>query len=116
MSDFLSKEVRAGLEEARRRDIRRRSRMRVVTGDQVFHILRYWDDGFTLDADQVDHLRGLVDVYDGARHVSQCLIIASEVSAGELVCTMKRSTMATDRAPADFARDEQAPVALLPRH
>jgi hypothetical protein len=116
MSEYLPKEVRAGLEEARKRDIRRRSRMRVMTGDQVFPILRYWEDGFTLDADQVDHLRGLVDVYDGARHISQSLIIASEVAGGELVCTMKRSTAALDRPPLDFVRDDHAPIGLLPRH
>lgn len=116
MSDFLPKEVRAGLEEARKRDLRRKSRMRVITGEQVYSILRYWEDGFTLDADQVEHLRGLVDIYDGARQISQSLIIASEVEAGELVCTMKRSTAALDRAPLDFVRDENAPVALLPRH
>lgn len=116
MSDYLSKEVRAGLDEARKRDLRRRSRMRVMNGEQIFPILRYWEDGFTLDADQVDHLRGLVDIYDGARQISQSLIVASEVEGSELVCTIKRSTAALDRPPLDFVRDDDAPVALLPRH
>jgi hypothetical protein len=35
--------------------------------------------------------------------------------AGELICTMKRSTIALDRAPLDYDRDENAPVAYLPR-
>lgn len=115
MSEYLPKEVRAGLEEARKRDLRRRSRLRVMAGDEVYPILRFWETGFALDADQVQHLRGLVDIYDGSRHVYQSLIVASGVEAGELICTMKRSTMAHDRVPLDYVRDENAPVAYLPR-
>ncbi len=113
MSEFLPKEVRDGLEEARKRDLRRRARLRVVAGDDVYPILRIWDDGFALDAEEVSQLRGLVDVYDGARHVSQCLIIASDVAEGQLICTMKRATQAVDAAPVDFERDEAAPVGLI---
>ncbi|MCX7888506.1 MAG: hypothetical protein N2422_02105 [Rhodobacteraceae bacterium] len=115
MTDFLPREVRAGLEEARRRDLRRRARLRVVAGDEVWPILRFWEDGFALDADQVAHLRGLVDIYDGGRHVYTCLIIASAVEEGELICVMKRSTPAEEKAPLDFVRDENAPAGLLPR-
>ncbi len=116
MTDFLPKEVRAGLDEARKKDLRKRSRLRVHAGDDIYPVLRFYADHFTLDADQVTHLRGLVDIYDGSRHLWQCLIIASEVEEGELVCVMKRSTAAQDRAPLDYARDDNAPVAYLPRH
>jgi hypothetical protein len=115
MSEFLPKEVLAGLEEARRRDLRKRSRLRVHAGQDVYPVLRFWDDGFALDAGQVSHLRGLVDIYDGSRHLYQCLIIASDVEAGELICEMKRSTAALEKAPLDFVRDEAAPVGFLPR-
>jgi hypothetical protein len=116
MSEFLPKEVRAGLEDARKRDIRRRSRLRVMTGDQVWPILRFWEDGFSLDADQVAHLRGHVDIFDGARHLYSSLIVASEVEGGELICVMKRSTAALDRPPVDFERSEFSPVALITRN
>jgi hypothetical protein len=115
MSEFLPQDVRAGLEEARKTRLGRKSRLRVSAGDETFQILRFWEDGFSLDADQTTHLRGLVDIYDGSRHLYQSLIVASEVEAGELICVMKRSTAALDRAPVDFARDENAPVGLLPR-
>ena len=115
MSEFLPKEVRVGLEEARKKHLRRSSRLRVTAGGETFNVLRYWDDGFSLDADHTSHLRGLVDIYDGSRHLYQSLIVASEVEAGELICTMKRSTPALDRAPLDFERDENAPVGYLPR-
>ncbi len=116
MSEFLPKDVRAGLEEARKRDIRKRSRLRVMAGNDVYPILRFWEDGFSLDADEVTQLRGLVDIFDGARHLYQSLIVASDIRSGELICTMKRSTAATDRAPLDFVRDEFAPVALITKN
>lgn len=115
MTDYLPKDVRDGLEAARKRDLKRRSRLRVHAGDDIYPILRFWNAGFSLDADQVQHIRGLVDIYDGSRHLYQSLIIASEIAAGELICVMKRSTAAVDRAPLDYARDEDAPVAYLPR-
>ncbi|GAB4382185.1 hypothetical protein [Albidovulum sp.] len=114
MTDFLPKEVRAGLEEARKRDLRKRARLRVQAGDEVYPILRFWESGFALDAERVQHLRGLVDIYDGARHLYQSLIVASDVEAGELICTMKRSTMAHDSVPLDYERDEDAPAGYLP--
>ena len=113
MSEFLPKEVREGLELARKQSLRKKSRMRVKAGDRTFTILRYWEDGFALDADDAPHLRGLVDVYDGARHLSQCLIIASEEGPGEMVFEFKRATVAADKAPLDYERDANAPVALI---
>lgn len=115
MLEFLPKEVRDGLDAARNRDRARKSRLRVHIGDAVYPVLRFWHDGFSLDARNAQHLRGLVDVYDGARHIFQCLIVASGVENGDLVCEFKRSTPVSDRAPLDYWRDENAPVAFLPR-
>lgn len=115
MLEYLPAEVREGLEAARKRDMRRKSRLRVQLGDQVYPILRLRDDGFTVDAEHASHLRGLVDIFDGARHVFQGLIIASTVENGELICEFKRSTAVTDRPPLDFWKDENAPVGYLPR-
>jgi hypothetical protein len=116
MIEFFSKELREGFELARKRQQARKSRLRVQIGTEVYPILRLWDDGLAMDADQLPHLRGLVDVYDGARHLSQCLIVASTVENGQLICDFKRSTPVTDRPPLDFWRDENAPVAYLPKH
>ena len=113
MSEFFSKEVREGLDLARKRAQRQKSRLKVKIGDQSFTILRYWDTGFALDRDDAPNLRGLVDVYDGARHMSQCLIVASEEEPDEMVYEFKRETPAVDKAPLDYYRDENAPVALI---
>lgn len=116
MIEFFSKELREGFELARRRQEARKSRLRVQIGTEVYPILRLWEDGLAMDADHLLHLRGLVDVYDGARHLSQCLIVASTVENGQLICDFKRSTPVADRPPLDFWRDENAPVAYLPKH
>ena len=115
MTEYLPEAIRAGLEEARKREQRRRSRLCVHAGEEVYPILRYWDTGFSLDADQVQALRGRVDIYDGPKHLYNSLIIAADVEAGELICTMKRSTPTFDRAPLDYAREDEAPVGYLPR-
>ncbi|MCI2399742.1 hypothetical protein [Aliiroseovarius subalbicans] len=111
--EFLPKEVREGLEAARKRDLKKKSRLRVRVDDEVFPVLKSWDNGFALDADRAPKLRGLVDLYDGARHLYQCLIVASEEERGQMRYEFKRSTAAVDRAPLDFAREENAPVGLI---
>lgn len=113
MSEFLPKEVRDGLEIARKQALRGKSRLRLHVGDDVFPILRFWDTGFSLDLDDAPRLRGLVDVYDGARHLYQCLIVASEEDGSNMIYEFKRNTAAVDKAPLDFYLDENAPVALL---
>lgn len=115
MTDYLPKEVREGLEAARKRDMQRKSRLRIHAGDEIHTVLRAWDGGFALDAENAPHLRGLVDLYNGGVHLYQCLIVASAEEGGEMVYEFKRSTAATDKAPLDFARDENAPIALLGR-
>lgn len=116
MLEFLPKEVREGLEAARKRDRTRKSRLRVQLGEAVFPVLRLWDEGFALDADRTPRLRGLVDVYDGTRHLCQCLIVASTIENGELICEFKRSTPAEDGPALDFWRDENAPVGYLTKN
>jgi hypothetical protein len=113
MSDFLPKEVLQGLHLARRERERKKSRLKLRIGEQAFTILRYWDGGFALDAEDAPHIRGRVDVYDGSRHLSECLIVASGEDRGEMIYEFKRETMAADRAPRDYARDENAPAALI---
>ncbi|CAN0600330.1 unnamed protein product [Ectocarpus sp. 12 AP-2014] len=111
MSEFLPKEVREGLVMARKQMLRNKSRLRVTAGDRTFTILRYWTTGFSLDAEEAPNMRGLVDLYDGARHLSQCLIVTSQEEGGERVFEFKRSTAAEDNAPLDYERN--GPVALI---
>ncbi len=115
MSEYLPKEVRDGLERARKSGLRKKSRMRVRVGDHDFTILRHWNNGFSLDLDDAPNVRGLVDVYDGARHLSQCLIVASAEENGEMVYEFKRATAATEQPALDYEVDADAPVGLIGR-
>lgn len=115
MSTFMSKEVREGLEAARIANLRKASRLRVQVGDEIYPVLSLWKDGFSVEAAVAPHLRGLVDLYDGANHLYQCLIVASEAESGGMRYEFKRHTQAHDSAPLDFYRDPETPVAYLPR-
>lgn len=113
MLEFLPDDIREGLRAAKKREVARKSRLRVQVGEAVFPVLRIWDNGIALDADFAPKLRGLVDVFDGANQIFQCLIVASTVENGELICEFKRSTAVSDSAALDFCRDENAPVGYL---
>lgn len=113
MSDHLPKEVREGLELARKADRRRQNRLRLRVGEESFPVLRAWEDGFALALEDAPRLRGLVDLFDGATHLSRCLIIASAEEDHEMVYEFKRATEAVDRQPLDFEQNHAAPIALL---
>lgn len=113
MLEYLPPEVREGLETARKHDPKRRLRLRVHLGDAVFPIHSLWENGFSLRADPVPHLRGHVDIYDGARHICQALIVASETENGILHCEFKRATTVRNGPALDYWRDENAPAGFL---
>ncbi|PIE13628.1 MAG: hypothetical protein CSA70_05030 [Rhodobacterales bacterium] len=115
MQDYLPKELREALEAARKQALRRSNRLRIRVGDDIFPVLKLWEGGFALDAGNAPYLRGLVDLYDGARHKMQCLVIASDREGDEMRYDFKRATPALDSAPLDFVREEDAPVASITR-
>lgn len=115
MSDFLPESVRDQLHAAQRKAEARKSRLRVVQGDATYRVLRLKKNGFTIEAEDAAHLRGLVDLYDGSRHLSQCLIVAAEEDGELMHYEFKRNTAAGDGAPLDYERPDDAPIALLGR-
>ncbi|MGH1330468.1 MAG: hypothetical protein ACRBBK_06255 [Paracoccaceae bacterium] len=115
MSEYLPREVREGLELARKKDLRQKSRLCVHVGEDVYKVLRFWETGFSLDAEDAPKLRGLVDLYDGPRHLYQCLIVATDEEGDQRIFEFKRATLAMDRAPLDFASERAEPVALIGR-
>lgn len=115
MQAFFPKELQEGLASALTAQGRKKSRLKVVAGGASYPVLRLWGEGLSIGAEHSTHLRGLVDVYDGARHILQCLIVASEVDGGELICTFKRATLVLDHPALDYVRAEDAPAGYLPR-
>ena len=114
MTDHLSKEIRAGLDEARRHRPRKAPRMTVRTGGQAFTILRHWDRGFTLAVADAPGLRGLVDLYEGGRHVCQALVVTSREEAGERVFEFKFANRVTETAPSPDCVRGPDPAPLPP--
>lgn len=115
MSSFLPKSVREELAAAQKSARRRRATRVVHVGDEAFPILEMSDRGFSVDAEDAPRLRGLIDIYDGPRHMYQALIVASEQVGDLMRYEFKRNTAATATAPLDFEAEGERPAGLLPR-
>lgn len=115
MSEYLPDAVRQGLEAARSAALRRSSRLCIHDRGQVHRVLRLWDGGFALAADDTPPLGGYVDLYDGPRHLATCLIVATGAEEnGERLYEFKIRRPVADHPPADFERNEVNPAALIP--
>ena len=112
MEALFSKEIQAGLDQARLDAMKNSSRLRVAVGGEIRPVLQMWKSGFSVDAD-APALRGFVDLYDGSIHLFQCLIVTSEEEAGERRYEFKRATAVAERPALDFELSEDAPVALI---
>lgn len=113
MLESLPQSIRNELRNAQKAATRKRNRLRVEANGQSYRINRLTSEGFALDAEDSPKLRGLVDLFDGGRHLSQCLIVAANEDDGEMIYDFKRNTAANDGAPLDFERPDDAPIALL---
>jgi len=113
MLEFLPKDILDGLREAHMRSLKRKSRLRVLVGEEAYPVLKFWHDGFALALKDAPKLRGLVDLYDGSRHISQCLIVASEEDGDRMSYEFKRNTASADAPARDVVVDDLGPVALL---
>ncbi len=113
MDTYFSADVLAGIRRAEDKARRKKNRLRIKVGEEVYPVLRSWSGGFSLPVEKAPNLRGFVDLYDGAKHLSQCLIIYSEIEAGEMIYEYKRHTTVAEVVPVDFVRAPNSPVALL---
>ncbi|SDI72934.1 hypothetical protein [Aliiruegeria lutimaris] len=114
MSEFLPRELRDEMERARRTQRRKRTYMKVRAGEQEMPILRYWESGFAVTAEDAPRLRGLVDQFDHGKHLCQALIVTSSETDGERIYEVKTANPAGRSAPAvDFVRERPETVGLL---
>ncbi|RBI84811.1 hypothetical protein DRV85_11155 [Rhodosalinus halophilus] len=108
MSTYLPPDLQAGL--ASRGDApRRRSGLRLVADGTSHPVLRLWSDGFAMSRDE-PRLRGFVDLYDGARHIGRCLVIATAEEEDERRFEFKRAPRSGLAPPADYAPDPETPA------
>lgn len=115
MSSFLPESVRAELAAAQKQARRRKAQRVVHVGDEAYPILEFAEEGFAVDGADTPRLRGLIDIFDGPRHLYQALIVASAKDGDLMRYEFKRNTAASTTAPVDFERKRDAPIALLSR-
>lgn len=113
MSEYLPKDVRAQLAAAQRQTRKRRATRTIHIGDEAFAIIDMSEDGFAVLADETPHLRGLVDIFDGPRHLYQALIVAAAEDGDLMRYDFKRNTAASHSAPVDFERADSPVAGLL---
>jgi hypothetical protein len=113
MTTFLPKEVQQGLDAARARDLARKSRHWAEMDGHRHRVQKYTQSGFAVAVEDAPHFRGLVDIYEGDRHVAQALIVASEEEAGQMWYEYKWLKPVTDGPALDFFRAPDAPAGLL---
>ena len=114
MSTFLSKDVLAGLEAAQKTSLKKKNRFRVEFNKNHFPVMRLTQNGFCVEAEMAPMIRGLVDLYDGDKHLKQCLIVASKEENGIVHFDYKRNMATQTSAPKDFFQENKV-VALIPR-
>lgn len=114
MEALFSKEIQAGLDQARLKEMKKSARLRVSVGGKIYPVLRMWKTGFAVEA-EAPAIRGFVDLYDGSIHLFQCLIVTSAEDTGERSYEFKRATAVADKAAVDFEIAANAPVALIER-
>jgi len=113
MIDHLPEDVRVGLENARKASLRRNDRLCIHDGDEVFRVRRFWADGISIDEKHGDKLRGRVEIYDGARHLYQCLIENGRTENGECVFDFKWLHPVHEQPASDFVRPDALPAGLI---
>jgi hypothetical protein len=113
MTDYLPKELRDQLAAAQRHGKRKRATRSVHVGDEAFAIIEMTDAGFALDREDAPRLRGLIDIYEGPRHLYQALIVASAEDGDLMRYDFKRNTATATTAPVDFVREDDRPTGLL---
>lgn len=103
--DNLPREIRTGLRSGAQRAGRTDPQLTVEAGGQRIRVLRVWPTGFSVEAGASGILRGHVDLFDGAKLLSRCLIVTAQEEEDERIYEFKRATLAADHPPLDFARD-----------
>ncbi|HET9069803.1 MAG TPA: hypothetical protein VFN28_14250 [Amaricoccus sp.] len=71
-------------------------------GARRFPVVAMGSDGCLIDGHDGFVPRGFADIFDGERHVAQCLIVLVAPEGPYLRCTFKRRTEARPGPPRDF--------------
>jgi len=112
MDGYLSDVVAQALRDARRNESVKRSRLKVVVGEQTYPVLRIDDHGFSIAADAPPSIRGYVDLYDGPKRLGRQLVVLARHANGVAAYEYKLQS-AEGEAPADYVREREKVAGLL---
>lgn len=102
MDIFLPKGFEPGLTRQRMSRPMHVEHLCVDAGGVFYPVLRRWATGFAVRAGDVPALSGIVDLFDGAEHLGQCLITGKDEADGEVVFRVKRACSFDYAAAAEF--------------
>lgn len=106
MDLFLPEGFEPGLGRARPSLGRRPMPLCVVAGSVHYPVLRRWSCGFAVSATDVPVLEGVVDLFNGAEYLGQCLITGSETDGDARIYRIKQA------AAVDYAAIAQSDLFL----
>ncbi len=109
--EHLQQEITDALRASRPKTAKHNYSVRTDGGS--FPVLRLWRDGFEVDEADAPRLRGHVDILKDDERIAICLIVFAKSEHGVATYEFKRRTNDAAQSPADYAREEDAPVALL---
>lgn len=83
--------------------VRRGRQLVMQCGSRRFPVVAIGTDGCLIDAHDGWVPRGFADIYDGERHVAECLIVLAAPEGPYLRCIFKRHTASRADPPRDYA-------------
>ena len=113
---YLPQDVLSALEAAHKAMQRKSKRLCIHVGDDIYPVSQLSEASFAISADDAPKLRGFVELYDGPRHLSQCLIMTSREESGDRIYDFKWNTAVANSPAVDYVREENAPIALIAGH
>ncbi len=82
---------------------RRGDQLFMESGSRRFPVVAMGPDSCLIDAPEGWTPRGFVDIFEGDRHVEQCLILLAAPEGPFLRCSFKQRTASRTEPPRDFA-------------
>ncbi len=110
---YLPNDIQTALDQARENLTRVSHSLTLRAGGRAYPVLRLVEDGVAVSLGEAPHLGGLVDLYDGDQHVSQCLITASRDEGAVRIFEFKRVTAVANAPAIDYERAAFQPAGLL---
>jgi len=111
---YPTSDISAEHPHKRRVKPKRKQRLRIQSGTRTIDIVNAWDGGFALSRSGPQPKRGVVDLFNGARHIRHGLVYQTGATEELVLYTFKLAQDPRMAQPADFERAPDGPVALIP--